>query len=698
VSEGDQLALWVAIPSSSFLEYAFLRWVLAPATVPGIATQVVPQAEVEVEGRRYRIDYQLQGEERDFAIELDGFEFHGSRQAFTYDRLRQNDLHATGRVVVRFSYDSIRSETARCVAQLQAVLRLDPLLARLLVPVPVIESPEMDPDPLASLRPSPTLLEEPTTSDGVHPVTSYFVTVADKVNLQTLRQCQSEAFAALANYYGSNGKRAACVMSVGAGKTALGVLACLSFSKRRAMVVTPGSVIRGMFDQAFDHEALRNVLYGLPGGPLIPGSPPPKVLTLDREEGAIRNVTRDQLLAADVILTNFHSLGSGEDPDDLLTKLRPEDIDFVVVDEAHIAAAESYQRAFAHFAGARTLLMSACFQRLDGKPIDADVVYRYRLIDSIADGNAKNLRIQRFAPNPEQTTYEIVWPDGVREEITGREAVLDMIKDERKLARITAKSNEPIRQVMRAAKAALDHQGELLHPVKPRVLFSALGERHAEQIARIAEEHGIPCAHLHHSMPESRIRSIRARFEKESGDLQGIVQLKMLGQGYDFPPITVVVPMRPYGSFAEFYQFVGRGIRVISHPALAGRVGPGEQFLDVIYHAELGLDAHINTIYLENDMDPLTAHAIPPDWETAPLETDLPGSRGADTAGRPQAFVLFERGAIESRIVHDQERVERRRDEREMEALAQRYSRYAQSSSKPLTFEQYVEVIKSLNE
>ena len=30
--------------------------------------------------------------------------------------------------------------------------------------------------------------------------------------------------------------------------------------------------------------------------------------------------------------------------------------------------------------------MSACFQRLDGKPIDADVVYRYRLIDSIADG------------------------------------------------------------------------------------------------------------------------------------------------------------------------------------------------------------------------------------------------------------------------------------------------------------------------
>ena len=105
-------------------------------------------------------------------------------------------------------------------------------------------------------------------------------------------------------------------------------------------------------------------------------------------------------------------------------------------------------------------------------------------------------------------------------------------------------------------------------------------------------------------MTEARIKSILSRFETESGDLQGVVQLKMLGQGYDFPPITIVVPMRPYGSFAEFYQFIGRGIRVISHPALVGRTGPGQQFLDIIYHAELGLDEHIDTVYRENDMDP----------------------------------------------------------------------------------------------
>jgi Helicase conserved C-terminal domain len=229
-------------------------------------------------------------------------------------------------------------------------------------------------------------------------------------------------------------------------------------------------------------------------------------------------------------------------------------------------------------------------------------------------------------------------------------------------------------------------------------LFSALGERHAEQIARIAEEHGIPCAHIHHSMPESRIKAIRSRFEKDSGDLQGLVQLRMLGQGYDFPPITVVVPMRPYGSFAEFYQFIGRGIRVINHPALTGRVGPGEQFLDIIYHAELGIDSHIETIYAENDMDPAAETGLPDDWESQATKVPLPGTTGADTTGRPEAFVLFERGTIESRVIHDEERVEQRRKERELEAMAQRYAKYAQTSASPLTFEQYLDVIRSFNE
>jgi hypothetical protein len=249
-------ALYEALPSESFLEYAFLRWVLTPAVESGILELVTPQQEVAHGGHAYQVDYALHGERLRVAVELDGFEFHGSRHAFTYDRLRQNDLHAAGWTILRFSYDSIRHDAGRCVSQLQAVLALDPLLGRFIVPEPTVERPEMDPDPLYAFSPAPS--HQRLMADN-SPI-SYFDAVRMRLNLKTLRDCQSQALAALGNYYRPGGMNAACVMSVGAGKTALGVAACLTLAERRAMVITPGSVIRGTFGKAFDHQALGNAL------------------------------------------------------------------------------------------------------------------------------------------------------------------------------------------------------------------------------------------------------------------------------------------------------------------------------------------------------------------------------------------------------------------------------------------------------
>jgi hypothetical protein len=172
------------ISSTSFLEYAFLRWVLQPAVQPELYQHVCPQREVEIEGRKYRVDYEIAGVERTFAVELDGFTFHGSRYAFSYDRLRQNDLQVAGRIVARFSYDSVRSETARCIRQLQALLLLDPLLKDYVVEDPKVERPEMDSDPVHALDPSPM--------GGTRSMISgYFDTVRGKLNQKTLRECQT---------------------------------------------------------------------------------------------------------------------------------------------------------------------------------------------------------------------------------------------------------------------------------------------------------------------------------------------------------------------------------------------------------------------------------------------------------------------------------------------------------------------------
>ncbi|MCX4632865.1 DEAD/DEAH box helicase family protein [Streptomyces sp. NBC_01443] len=677
------------IPSSSFLEEAFLRWVLTPAVEPGIVARVHSQHPVSINERTYRLDYLIAGESLQLAVELDGFAFHSDRTAFTYDRLRQNDLAATGLTVLRFSYDAVRLDTARCVAQLQAMLRRDSALSPLVIAAPRIEVPDMAGDPMRAADP-------PLRQQG--PDEAYFTGTRALVDRKPLRTCQDEALAALANYYASGGRHAATVMAVGAGKTALGVAAALSFSKQRVLVVTPGSVIRGTFAKALDPGVPGNVLYGLANGPLLPGARPPDTLVLDADETQISQVSRKRLLAADILVTNFHALGTGEKPGDLLAKLDPDDVDFIVVDEAHIAASDSYQRLFAHFRHARTLLMSACFKRLDGRPIDADVVYRYRLVDSVADGSAKNLRVHRFAPDTAATVYEAVWPDGRREQIVGRQALLAALGDERKMARITAQSDAPIRQVMAVTRACLDAQAKLLAPVKPRVLFSAMGEAHAQQIARIAEAHGIPCGTLHHSMSASAIAATRRRFESDSGDLQGIVQLRMLGQGYDFPPISVVVPVRPYGSFGEFYQFVGRGVRVLRHFSRPA----DEQYLDVVCHAELGLEEHLEAMCIDNDMDPAVLLDAPLIDAAALLDeteaSDGDGSAESSSAvpAGMDAFVLYEQGRVEQRVVHGLDRVEARRAERELQLMSQRYAVYAQSTATPMPFEQFVEYVRRL--
>lgn len=684
----------LALPSDSFLEAAFLRWVLGACAQDSVGACVRPQFEVEVEARKYRVDYVLEGSGRPIAVELDGYAFHSDRSAFTYDRLRQNDLAAAGFVVVRFSYDAVRRDTRRCAEQLAAVMRQDAGLRGHLRPVLLVETPEMPSDPAFSLARRSTDAPLQVPADA-----SYFDRVRFGLDARVLRSCQQEALDALTNYYG-HGQHAACVMSVGAGKTALGVAAALRFTHKRALIVTPGRVIRGTFDAALDASHPRNVLYNLPAGPLLPGKPAPSVLTLDAASGSVSGIPTPALLAADIIVTNFHSLGTGDDPSNLLAKLAPGDIDFIVVDEAHIAAADSYQRLFEHFTGARTLLMSACFQRLDGKPIEADVVYRYRLVDSINDGTAKNLRIHRFAPHAATTEYELQHSDGRIERIVGREPLLEVLRDERKLASITAASDASIRQVMGVTAACLSDARKMLHPVKPRVLFAALGQAHAEQVARVAREFKIACDVLHHSMTTAAIKQVRQRFESDAGDLDGIVQLKMLGQGYDFPPICIVVPLRPYGSFGEFYQFIGRGIRVIADSRLTGRVTPEQQLVNVVIHNELGLDEHLATVLAENDMDPAAVtHEHGHDDSNSDNEDAIDGSSDDEAdpvTGALRAQVLVESGHVAEHVLYDAERLEAGKRERELAAIAFKYQQYAATTANPVSFEQYCDVVRRM--
>ncbi len=107
-----ELRLGVA-PGESELETRIGRWLVHAGLPPP-----VPQLWVVAGGRRFRLD--LAYPERLIGFELDGWEAHGSRNAFDADRDRGNELALQGWRIYRFTG---RTKQATVVRVAQAALR-----------------------------------------------------------------------------------------------------------------------------------------------------------------------------------------------------------------------------------------------------------------------------------------------------------------------------------------------------------------------------------------------------------------------------------------------------------------------------------------------------------------------------------------------------------------------------------------------
>jgi very-short-patch-repair endonuclease len=57
-------------------------------------------------------------------VEIDGFAYHGDRDAFERDRQRLNILTAAGWTVLRFTWRQIHDDPAAVVAQIKQTRRL----------------------------------------------------------------------------------------------------------------------------------------------------------------------------------------------------------------------------------------------------------------------------------------------------------------------------------------------------------------------------------------------------------------------------------------------------------------------------------------------------------------------------------------------------------------------------------------------
>lgn len=361
---------------------------------------------------------------------------------------------------------------------------------------------------------------------------------------EQLREPQREAHRAVREHFANSNEPAVIVIPVGCGKT--GIMATLPFgiSQGRVLVITPNLTIRKGVTDALDIAsrecfwARTRVLSDFTAGPWT--------AVLD---GPAANL--HDCIDSNFVVTNIQQLASQADR--WLPQFPPDFFDMILVDEGHHAAAASWQKVFRRFPNAKVVSMTATPFRSDQQPLQGDVIYRYSFARAMVMGFIKQIHSRSVAPEELYFTYR----DDTRRH--SLDEVLQL-REEQWFRRGVALSPECNRHIAEAsihrceamrAETGLPHQ----------IIAAACSVDHARQVRAIYEECGYRAAEIHSDMEpdeqEAALEGLRL------GRLDCIVQVQMLGEGFDHPRLSVAAIFRPFRSLAPYIQFVGRVMRVV---------------------------------------------------------------------------------------------------------------------------------------
>ena len=99
----------------------------------------------------------------------------------------------------------------------------------------------------------------------------------------------------------------------------------------------------------------------------------------------------------------------------------------------------------------------------------------------------------------------------------------------------------------------------LLHAAERQTIVYAISQDHARNLAAVFNEAGIPATvMLSDTMPQDRAEAIKAFGD---GALRVLVNVAVATEGFDLPDASCIVITRPTMSLALYLQMVGRGLR-----------------------------------------------------------------------------------------------------------------------------------------
>lgn len=380
-----------------------------------------------------------------------------------------------------------------------------------------------------------------------------------------IREPQIESYKNILSHFSNptSEREVGIVLPVGCGKSGAIGLTPFALKAKRALVIAPNLAIAEQLYKDFTYS--RPDTFYKKCEVLVDDFPEPA-------EIRGKNVNKADLIEADVIVTNIQQL-QGED-NRWLNTLDSDFFDLIIFDEAHHNVAETWQNLKDHFPQANIVNFSATPLRADGRKMAGDIIYSYSVQDAIKAGYVKSLRAVQL--NPENLKF--VRDDGKEEEVP-LEEVIKLGEADAGFRKSIITSTETLNTIVDASISQLYKMRREADCKKLKIIASALNYSHCKQIVAAYKEKGLK-ADFVHSLEDTK-HNERVYKKLENHDLDVIVQVRKLGEGFDHPYLSIAAIFSIFGNLSPFIQFIGRVMRVIEQNNPSSILNQGV----IVYHA-----------------------------------------------------------------------------------------------------------------
>lgn len=240
---------------------------------------------------------------------------------------------------------------------------------------------------------------------------------------------------------------------------------------------------------------------------------------------------------ADIVFASVFTIGKEEYLND--DYFPPDYFDYIIIDEFHHAAAESYKKLLSYFNPKFLLGLTATPERMDGKDVfeicDYNVVYDLRLPDAINRGYLVPFHYYGIYDETDFSKIPII--DG------------------------HYKEDELEKALMLHKRADLVLQKYVKYGRKRAIGF-CVSRNHAEYMADYFNKNGVnACAVYSGEQGRNALPRWEAIEKLKNREIDVIFTVDVFNEGVDIPEIEMVMFLRPTESTTVFIQQLGRGLR-----------------------------------------------------------------------------------------------------------------------------------------